>query len=107
MKIGVIGCGYVGLVSGACLSDFGHNVVCLDKNKSKVGSLNSVKMPIYEMSLEKVVERNISAGRLAFSTNIPLFIEQLDVLFIAVDTPTKDEVERVALIQCLMLSKIF
>ena len=68
MNIGIIGSGYVGLVSGACLSSFGHNVLCVDKDKNKIEYLKSGKIPIFEPGLEALIEANVASGRLAFSS---------------------------------------
>ena len=70
MNIAVIGTGYVGLVSGACFSEFGVNVVCVDKDEGKIARLKQGVMPIYEPGLDKLVENNVRAGRLSFSTNL-------------------------------------
>ncbi len=87
MKIGVVGTGYVGLVSGACLSDFGHSVICFDKDKDKIKDLENGKIPIYEPGLEALVKKNVEANRLIFSTDLNSYIDELSVLFVAVDTP--------------------
>ncbi len=71
MKIAMIGSGYVGLVSGACFADFGHDVVCVDKDPAKIESLLAGVMPIYEPGLEGLVSANVRAGRLSFSTDLP------------------------------------
>ena len=68
MKIAMIGSGYVGLVSGSCFADFGHDVICVDKDESKIASLNENIMPIYEPGLDILVERNVREGRLQFAT---------------------------------------
>ena len=85
--ISVIGTGYVGLVSGAGISDFGHRVICADISESKIKSLIEGEIPIYEPGLDDLVKRNVNAGRLSFSTNIDTAIHQADVVFIAVGTP--------------------
>ena len=87
IKITVIGTGYVGLVSGAGISDFGHNVTCVDIDEEKVAQLNSGIIPIYEPGLKNLVMRNIDANRLTFSNNIAQEIQAADVIFIAVGTP--------------------
>ena len=87
MKLAVIGTGYVGLVSGTCLADFGHQVVCIDIDKNKIAMLNSGKIPIYEPGLEELIEKNISQGYLKFSTNLLDYIEDVDAVMIAVGTP--------------------
>ena len=89
--ITVAGTGYVGLVSGACLADFGNTVVCVDNNASKIETLRKGGIPIYEPGLEDVVERNIKAGRLSFSTDMALSVKKSDVVFIAVGTPPADD----------------
>ena len=70
MKITMIGSGYVGLVSGACFSDFGHDVVCVDKDASKIEALKAGRMPIYEPGLDQLVASNVAAGRLTFTTDL-------------------------------------
>ena len=70
MRITMIGSGYVGLVSGACLSDFGHDVICVDKDQSKIDALNAGRMPIYEPGLDQLVAANVQAGRLTFTTDL-------------------------------------
>ncbi len=90
-KIAVIGTGYVGLVSGACLADFGNTVTCVDNNPDKIEALRSGKIPIYEPGLELVVERNVQSGRLSFSTNLSQTVKANDVVFIAVGTPPADD----------------
>lgn len=87
MKITIIGTGYVGLVNGACLSDYGHIVNCVDINASKITSLNNGIIPIYEPGLEDVVKRNVEARRLFFSPNY-YSVKESDLVFIAVGTPT-------------------
>lgn len=86
-KIAVIGTGYVGLVSGAGLSDFGNSVVCADINIDKINQLNNGDIPIYEPGLKEIVQRNVVSGRLSFSSNINKSIDDSDVIFIAVGTP--------------------
>ena len=71
MRVAMIGTGYVGLVSGACFSEFGVDVVCVDKDDSKIATLEAGKMPIYEPGLEDLVAKNVEAGRLSFTTNLP------------------------------------
>jgi UDPglucose 6-dehydrogenase len=89
MKIAMIGSGYVGLVSGACFADFGHDVVCVDKDPAKIESLLAGKMPIYEPGLEGLVASNVRAGRLSFSTDLPSSVADADAVFIAVGTPSR------------------
>ncbi len=89
MRVTMIGTGYVGLVSGACFSDFGHDVICVDKDKSKIDSLLAGKMPIYEPGLDVLVAENVSAGRLSFTTDIGAAVADADAVFIAVGTPSR------------------
>ena len=89
MQIAMIGTGYVGLVSGACFSEFGFNVTCVDKNENKISHLKSNKMPIYEPGLDVLVKKNQDAGRLSFTTDLNHTVADADVVFIAVGTPTR------------------
>lgn len=89
MKIAMIGTGYVGLVSGVCFSDFGHDVVCVDKLPEKITMLERGEVPIYEPGLDAVLERNVAAGRLTFTTDLAPAVEGADAVFIAVGTPTR------------------
>ena len=89
MKIAMIGAGYVGLVSGVCFSDFGHDVVCVDTSAEKIAKLNSGEVPIYEPGLDIVMARNVGAGRLRFSTDTAAAVDGADAVFIAVGTPTR------------------
>ena len=89
MKIAMIGSGYVGLVSGACFSEFGHDVVCVDKDATKIARLNAGEVPIYEPGLDQVMARNVSAGRLSFSTDLAGAVGGADAVFIAVGTPSR------------------
>ena len=89
MKLAVIGTGYVGLVSGACFSEFGFDVTCIDKDAGKIDSIRSGVMPIYEPGLEDLVARNVTAGRLHFTTELGLAVAGADAVFIAVGTPTR------------------
>ena len=88
MNITIIGTGYVGLVSGACFSEFGFNVTCIDKDKNKIDSLQNGIIPIYEPSLEDLVKKNMIAKRLSFSTSLSNVFKDSDAIFIAVGTPT-------------------
>lgn len=89
MKIAMIGSGYVGLVSGACFADFGHDVVCVDKDDSKIARLNDNIMPIYEPGLASLVKKNVDAGRLHFSNNLHEAVKGCSAVFIAVGTPSR------------------
>ncbi|MCB5409554.1 UDP-glucose dehydrogenase family protein [Pseudogemmobacter faecipullorum] len=89
MKIAIIGTGYVGLVSGVCFSDFGHEVVCVDKASAKIEALRRGEVPIYEPGLEAVLARNVQAGRLSFATDLSAAIGGAAAIFIAVGTPTR------------------
>ncbi|WP_066826781.1 UDP-glucose dehydrogenase family protein [Sphingomonas mali] len=89
MKITMIGSGYVGLVSGACFSDFGHDVVCVDKDASKIEALQAGRMPIYEPGLDQLVATNVAAGRLTFTTDLASAVAGADAIFIAVGTPSR------------------
>ena len=82
MRVAMIGTGYVGLVSGACFSEFGVDVVCVDKDVSKIANLEAGKMPIYEPGLDTLIERNLEAGRLAFTTDFDTAVKKADVVFI-------------------------
>ncbi|GAI36564.1 unnamed protein product, partial [marine sediment metagenome] len=87
MKICIIGTGYVGLVTGTCLADFGLSVTCVDQDETKISLLNSGGVPIYEPNLEALIEKNVSAGRLTFTTDLEKAVKQSKVIFIAVGTP--------------------
>ena len=89
MRIAVIGAGYVGLVSGACFSEFGVDVVCVDKDADKVSLLNDLQMPIYEPELTAIVKKNIKAGRLSFTTDLVASVKDANAVFIAVGTPSR------------------
>jgi UDPglucose 6-dehydrogenase len=89
MKITMIGSGYVGLVSGACFSDFGHDVVCVDKDAAKIEALEAGRMPIFEPGLDALVATNVRAGRLSFTTDLKAGIAGADAVFIAVGTPSR------------------
>ncbi|WP_125954957.1 UDP-glucose/GDP-mannose dehydrogenase family protein [Novosphingobium sp. MD-1] len=89
MQITMIGSGYVGLVSGACFSDFGHDVICVDKDEAKIDALKAGKIPIFEPGLEELVARNVQAGRLSFTTDLAEAAASADAIFIAVGTPSR------------------
>jgi len=89
MRIAMIGTGYVGLVSGACLSEFGHDVVCIDKDTTKVAALRAGTIPIFEPGLDEVVAANAKAGRLSFATDMAKAVSEADAIFIAVGTPSR------------------
>jgi UDPglucose 6-dehydrogenase len=89
MKIAMVGSGYVGLVSGACFADFGHDVVCIDKDQSKIDLLHDGIMPIYEPGLDKLVASNVESGRLSFTTDLAEGIKDASAIFIAVGTPSR------------------
>ena len=89
MRIAMIGTGYVGLVSGACFSDFGHDVTCVDKDASKIEALKRGIMPIFEPGLDQLVDRNVRGGRLAFTTDLAEAVADADAIFIAVGTPSR------------------
>jgi UDPglucose 6-dehydrogenase len=89
MRIAMIGTGYVGLVSGVCFADFGHQVTCVDKDVGKITALQSGKIPIYEPGLTQLVSSNMAAGRLDFSLDLKDAVAQADAVFIAVGTPSR------------------
>jgi len=89
LRVAVIGSGYVGLVSGACFADFGHQVACIDSDERKIEALNRAVVPIYEPGLDELVERNLHAGRLSFSTELAPAVREADVVMIAVGTPSR------------------
>jgi UDPglucose 6-dehydrogenase len=91
MKIAVVGTGYVGLVAGACFAETGNDVICVDKNASKVTTLNAGQMPIYEPGLEEIVRRNRQEGRLSFTTDLPSAVREAAIIFIAVGTPQGED----------------
>jgi len=89
MRIAMIGTGYVGLVSGVCFSDFGHEVICVDKDPAKIAMLEAGEVPIYEPGLDQLMAKNVAAGRLAFSGDLKAAVQRADAVFIAVGTPTR------------------
>jgi len=103
MRIAIIGTGYVGLVTGTCLADFGLSVTCVDQDEQKINLLNSGGVPIYEPNLEDLIQKNVLAGRLTFTTDLEKAVKESKVIFIAVGTPSNDdgsanlqEIEKVA-----------
>ncbi len=91
MKLCMIGTGYVGLVSGACFSDLGNDVVCVDKDENKINNLKNSIIPIYEPGLEELVKKNYKAGRLSFTTDLSNAVKNSKIIFICVGTPTKKD----------------
>jgi len=89
MRIAMIGTGYVGLVSGVCFSDFGHDVICVDKDPNKIEMLERGEVPIYEPGLDQLMAKNVEAGRLSFTGDLPAAVAGADAVFIAVGTPTR------------------
>lgn len=89
MRVTMVGTGYVGLVSGACFADFGHQVICVDKDVGKIDRLHQGIMPIFEPGLEDLVESNVKAGRLSFTTDLSEAVKDADTVFIAVGTPSR------------------
>jgi UDPglucose 6-dehydrogenase len=89
MRVAMIGAGYVGLVSGACFADFGHIVCCVDKDEAKIAALDAGRMPIYEPGLEDIVETNVGAGRLTFTSDLKRAVGAAEAIFIAVGTPSR------------------
>lgn len=89
MKIVMVGSGYVGLVSGTCFADFGHDVVCVDKDPAKIEALHAGRMPIFEPGLEALVSENVRHGRLGFGTDLTAAVAEADAVFIAVGTPSR------------------
>ena len=89
MKIAMIGAGYVGLVSGACFSEFGHHVTCVDQDELKVGRLRRNEIPIYEPGLDALVARSAAAGRLKFEKDLSAAVADAELVFIAVGTPSR------------------
>ena len=91
MNISIIGTGYVGLVTGTCFAEVGHNVICVDCDKKKIDLLQSGEIPIYEPGLKDLVEKNVDAGRLSFTDSTAEGVERADVIFIAVPTPPLED----------------
>ena len=120
MRLVMIGSGYVGLVSGACFADFGHDVICIDKVETRIEMLNNGEMPIYEPGLAEIVRKNVKAGRMKFSLDLANAVKAADVVFIAVGTPSRrgdghadlayvyaaaEEVARAARSYCVVVTK--
>src|SRR5689334_12557371 len=91
MNVTIVGTGYVGLVTGACLADAGNNVLCLDLDRKKIDQLNQDRIPIYEPGLEAIVSRNRAAGRLKFTTDIATSVAHAELQMIAVGTPPGED----------------
>jgi len=91
LDVGVLGTGYVGLVTGACLAYVGHRVVCADKDEEKVSALGEGRIPIYEPGLEDMVQRGVRRGYLSFTAELSKTVREVDVAFIAVDTPQGED----------------
>jgi UDPglucose 6-dehydrogenase len=89
MRVAMIGSGYVGLVSGACFADFGHDVSCVDVNATRIAELKQGRMPIYEPGLDRLVADNVAAGRLSFTTDLAQALRGAEAVFIAVGTPSR------------------
>ncbi len=89
MRIGMVGTGYVGLVSGVCFAEFGHDVICVDKDEGKINSLKNGVVPIFEPGLEDLLKRQIDAGRITFTTDISKAVKDSEAVFIAVGTPSR------------------
>ncbi len=89
MRIAMVGTGYVGLVSGACFADFGHTVVCIDRDESKIARLRAGEVPIYEPGLDALIAANVREGRLSFETESAAAVREADAVFIAVGTPSR------------------
>ncbi|PVE25491.1 UDP-glucose 6-dehydrogenase, partial [Microvirga sp. KLBC 81] len=88
MRIAMVGSGYVGLVSGACFADFGHEVCCVDKDPGKIEALNRGEIPIFEPGLDDLVANNVREGRLTFTTSLSEAVKNAEAVFIAVGTPS-------------------
>src|SRR5260370_13490222 len=89
MRVAMIGTGYVGLVSGACIADFGHQVTCVDKDSTKISTLNAGEIPIFEPGLGDIVRSNLKEGRLAFTSALGESVRYADAVFIAAGTPSR------------------
>ncbi|MGH8463391.1 MAG: 2-dehydropantoate 2-reductase N-terminal domain-containing protein, partial [Pseudomonas sp.] len=89
MRIAIVGSGYVGLVTGVCLADFGHDVVCVDKDERKITALEKGEIPIFEPGLSELVSTNVAAGRLSFTLDLAEAVATAEAIFIAVGTPSR------------------
>ena len=89
MHVTMIGSGYVGLVSGACFTEFGHSVTCVDKDEAKISALEAGRIPIFEPGLDALVANNVKAGRLTFTTDLSHAVADSEAVFIAVGTPSR------------------
>src|ERR1043166_4136634 len=89
MRIAMIGSGYVGLVSGSCLADFGHDVTAVDSDEPRIAALKKLQIPIYEPGLTELVASNVRARRLSFTTDLKAAVRNADVVFLAVGTPSR------------------
>ena len=105
MKLCMIGTGYVGLVSGACFSDLGNSVICVDKDTKKIDNLKKGIMPIYEPGLDELVKKNHTLGKLKFTSNLKESVLKSDIIFICVGTPTKRNSNAADLTQIFKLAK--
>ena len=91
MNVSIVGTGYVGLVTGCCLAEHGHNVVCIDNNEQKVADLKQAKSPIYEPGLSEMLEHNLKEGRISFTTDLAQGVSQSEAIFLALPTPAQDD----------------
>src|SRR5437588_4982991 len=89
MRIAMVGTGYVGLVSAACLSEFGHHVVCIDSDSGKISDLGAGRVPIFEPGLEEIIGANVKARRLSFTSHLAAAVAGAEAVFIAVGTPSR------------------
>ncbi len=105
MKLCMIGTGYVGLVSGACFSDLGNNVICVDKDKKKIINLKNGLIPIYEPGLDELVAKNYKNKRLNFTTDLVSAVKKSDIIFICVGTPSKRNSKKADLSQIFSVAK--
>ena len=105
MKLCMIGTGYVGLVSGACFSDLGNSVICVDKDTQKINNLKKGIMPIYEPGLDELVKKNYRSGKLKFTSNLKESVLKSDIIFICVGTPTKKNSNAADLSQVYSVTK--